>query len=107
MPAPVASGWSDRRVALHPLEKRRLLTAHVESRHRAVIQSPDLTPKPTFTKVSETDPAASVIRHGAFDTPAPREPHGALRQVRLVGKACRGSAGRRRRALRPAAFLPN
>src|SRR5208283_1723214 len=29
MPAPVASGWSDAGWALHPLEKRRLFTAHV------------------------------------------------------------------------------
>src|SRR6266853_5333305 len=28
MPAPVASGWSDAGWELHPLEKRRLLTAH-------------------------------------------------------------------------------
>jgi hypothetical protein len=31
MPAPVASGWSGCRVGLHPLEKRRLVTAHVVS----------------------------------------------------------------------------
>ncbi|HME23891.1 MAG TPA: group II intron maturase-specific domain-containing protein [Acetobacteraceae bacterium] len=31
MPAPVASGWSDAGWALHPLEKRRLFTAHVDS----------------------------------------------------------------------------
>ena len=30
MPAPVASGWSDRRVGLAPTGKRRLVTAHVE-----------------------------------------------------------------------------
>ena len=32
MTAPVASGWSVRRVGLAPTGKRRLLTAHVESR---------------------------------------------------------------------------
>jgi hypothetical protein len=30
MTAPVASGWSVRRVGLSPTGKRRLLTAHVE-----------------------------------------------------------------------------
>src|SRR5207253_8516884 len=33
MPAPVASGRSGRRVGLAPTGKRRLVTAHVESRH--------------------------------------------------------------------------
>jgi hypothetical protein len=33
MPASVASGWSGRGAGLHPLEKRRLFTAHVESSH--------------------------------------------------------------------------
>jgi hypothetical protein len=32
-PAPVASGWSARGWALHLLEKRRLVTAHVETGH--------------------------------------------------------------------------
>ena len=36
MTAPVASGWSVRRVGLAPTGKRRLLTAHVESRCGAV-----------------------------------------------------------------------
>src|SRR5271157_5429871 len=31
MPAPVASGWSDRRVGLAPTGTRRLVTAHVDS----------------------------------------------------------------------------
>jgi hypothetical protein len=31
MPAPVASGWSDRRVGLAPTENAPLLTAHVEA----------------------------------------------------------------------------
>jgi hypothetical protein len=36
MPAPVASGWSGRRVGLAPTgkkKKRRLVTAHVETGH--------------------------------------------------------------------------
>src|SRR5271166_3823385 len=33
MTAPVTSGWSVRRVGLHPLEKRRLLTAHTYCGH--------------------------------------------------------------------------
>src|ERR1700677_4880728 len=33
MTAPVASGWSVRRVGLTPTGKRRLLTAHANSRH--------------------------------------------------------------------------
>src|SRR5437764_13932073 len=36
MPAPVASGWSDRRVGLAPTGKRRLVTAHVEAGLRAL-----------------------------------------------------------------------
>ena len=36
MTAPVASGWSVRRVGLAPTGKRRLVTAHVESRCGAV-----------------------------------------------------------------------
>src|SRR5271170_4779373 len=35
MTAPVASGWSVRRVGLAPTGKRRLLTAHANSSHRA------------------------------------------------------------------------
>ena len=33
MPAPVASGWSGRRVGLAPTGKRRLFTAHTLSGH--------------------------------------------------------------------------
>jgi hypothetical protein len=33
MTAPVASGWSVRRVGLSPTGKRRLLTAHANSGH--------------------------------------------------------------------------
>jgi hypothetical protein len=33
MTAPVASGWSVRRVGLAPTGKRRLLTAHTKSSH--------------------------------------------------------------------------
>jgi hypothetical protein len=33
MPAPVASGWSVRRVGLAPARKRRLFTAHTHQRH--------------------------------------------------------------------------
>ena len=36
MTAPVASGWSVRRVGLSPTGKRRLLTAHANSGHRSV-----------------------------------------------------------------------
>ncbi|HWY14985.1 MAG TPA: hypothetical protein VNX86_07600, partial [Rhizomicrobium sp.] len=35
MTAPVASGWSVRRVGLAPTGKRRLLTAHANSGHSA------------------------------------------------------------------------
>src|SRR2546428_8627796 len=38
MPAPVASGWSGRRVGLAPTGKRRLFTAHTQSGQK---QSPD------------------------------------------------------------------
>jgi hypothetical protein len=33
MTAPIASGWSDRRVGLAPTGKRRLCTAHAKSGH--------------------------------------------------------------------------
>jgi hypothetical protein len=33
MTAPVASGWSGRRVGFTPTGKRRLITAHAKSRH--------------------------------------------------------------------------
>ena len=36
MTAPVASGWSVRRVGLAPTGKRRLLTAHANSGHSAI-----------------------------------------------------------------------
>jgi porin len=36
MPAPVASGWSGRRVGLAPTGKRRLFTAHTHSRDYGV-----------------------------------------------------------------------
>jgi hypothetical protein len=37
MTAPVASGWSVRRVGLSPTGKRRLLTAHAKSSHSATV----------------------------------------------------------------------
>ena len=40
MTAPVASGWSDRRGALHPLEKHRLTTAPTHRRHWSTQGSP-------------------------------------------------------------------
>jgi hypothetical protein len=43
MPAPVASGWSDRRVGLAPTGKRRLVTAHVEIGHSHQIFLPELS----------------------------------------------------------------
>jgi hypothetical protein len=36
MTAPVASGWSGRRVGLAPTEERRLTTAHTQSGHSQV-----------------------------------------------------------------------
>jgi hypothetical protein len=37
MTAPVASGWSVRRVGLAPTGKRRLLTAHANSSHSLTV----------------------------------------------------------------------
>jgi hypothetical protein len=45
MPAPVASGWSVRRVGLAPTGKRRLLTAHANSGH-----------SPTAQRMGQLDP---------------------------------------------------
>src|SRR5271167_696287 len=40
MTAPVASGWSVRRVGLAPTGKRRLLTAHANSGHFLTVRRP-------------------------------------------------------------------
>jgi hypothetical protein len=45
MTAPVASGWSVRRVGLSPTGKRRLLTAHANSGH-----------SPTICRTGQFDP---------------------------------------------------
>ena len=45
MTAPVASGWSVRRVGLSPTGKRRLLTAHAKSGHSATASSPASSPQ--------------------------------------------------------------
>jgi hypothetical protein len=37
MTAPIASGWSGRRVGLAPTGKRRLFTAHAKSRQCAFV----------------------------------------------------------------------
>ncbi len=39
MTAPIASGWSVRRVELAPTEERRLSTAHTQSGHSASMDS--------------------------------------------------------------------
>src|SRR6516165_4733634 len=41
--APVASGWSGRRVGLAPTGKRRLVTAHGQSGHRCGIKMVNIT----------------------------------------------------------------
>jgi hypothetical protein len=44
MTAPVASGWSVRRVGFAPTGKRRLVTAHRQSGHAAdIAEGPSLT----------------------------------------------------------------
>jgi hypothetical protein len=49
MTAPVASGWSVRRVGLAPTGKRRLLTAHANSGHsQTVRRTGQVDPKATF-----------------------------------------------------------
>jgi len=49
MTAPVASGWSVRRVGLAPTGKRRLLTAHANSGHSSMVWRTGQTdPLPTF-----------------------------------------------------------
>jgi hypothetical protein len=44
MPAPVASGWSGRRVGLAPTGKRRLVTAHVDSGRSSLRRHGQITP---------------------------------------------------------------
>ena len=52
MTAPVASGWSVRRVGLAPTGKRRLLTAHANSGHSAMLgERAKLIPKYLLSKV--------------------------------------------------------
>jgi hypothetical protein len=49
MTAPVASGWSVRRVGLAPTGKRRLLTAHANTgRSQTARQTGEVDPKATF-----------------------------------------------------------
>jgi hypothetical protein len=50
MTAPVASGWSVRRVGLSPTGKRRLLTAHAKSSH-----------SPTAWGTGEIDPSETFL----------------------------------------------
>jgi hypothetical protein len=45
MTAPVASGWSVRRVGLAPTGKRRLLTAHANSGHSGTVLANRIAPK--------------------------------------------------------------
>ena len=54
MTAPVASGWSVRRVGLAPTGKRRLLTAHANSGHSRL----DLSPKQA---AAETEVLSVVV----------------------------------------------
>ena len=57
MPAPVASGWSGRRVGLAPTGKRRLLTAHVASRAFPIcLDLGVFAAKRTFTPLGGEEP---------------------------------------------------
>src|SRR3981081_1434684 len=46
MTAPIASGWSDCRVGFSPTGKRRLCTAHANSRHYSISSKTRISPPP-------------------------------------------------------------
>src|SRR5271166_3028611 len=62
MTAPVASGWSSRRVGLAPTGKRRLATAHTQSRQTIPIASPH-QPRSANRTQEQADGERSADKH--------------------------------------------
>ena len=78
MTAPVASGWSVRRVGFAPTGKRRLLTAHAKSGHSGTAKS-TRSGRWGAKMVFEIGPFWSAMRAERGDLPAPSmfQPSGA------------------------------
>src|SRR5260370_18222268 len=69
MTAPVASGWSVRRVGLAPTGKRRLLTAHTFSGHSRPRGLGRSEPIPCC-RVPLSEPQGEICLAGVFASPA-------------------------------------
>ena len=67
MTAPIASGWSDCRVGFSPTGKRRLCTAHANSRHHQVRASMQGKPK----RVGRRSNWNKIGKHGHAYEPTP------------------------------------
>jgi hypothetical protein len=81
MTAPVASGWSELAGwGLHPLEKRRLITAHVESRCGAVTLGANISVSAPFVWRCLTSSPVVPFPHPSHRTGRAELPHPALGQ---------------------------
>ena len=88
MTAPVASGWSVRRVGLAPTGKRRLLTAHVESRCGAVALGRACLFAAPFVWRCLSGSTVAPFPHPAHRTGRADFPHPALGQDLTPSFAC-------------------
>src|ERR1700676_1798449 len=68
MTAPIASGWSACRVGLSPTGKRRLCTAHVESRCDAVALGSNISVSAPFVRRCLTGSTMTPFSHSAHRT---------------------------------------
>ena len=80
MTAPIASGWSGCRVGLAPTGKRRLSTAHVESRCDAVALGSNISVAAPFVRRCLTGSTMTPFSHPAHRTGRADFPHPALGQ---------------------------
>ena len=80
MTAPIASGWSGCRVGLAPTGKRRLCTAHVESRCDAVALGSNISVSAPFVRRCLTGSTMAPFSHLAHRTGRADFPHPALGQ---------------------------
>ena len=80
MTAPIASGWSGCRVGLAPTGKRRLVTAHVESRCDAVALGSNISVSAPFVRRCLTGSTITPFSHPAHRTGQADFPHPALGQ---------------------------
>ena len=66
MPAPVASGWSGRRVGLAPTGKRRLSTAHTQSGLSTLENGPPAPCRCPRASNLQARSGATASRHGCY-----------------------------------------